>query len=80
MPHYTFQSSRVRRNVMGMRLLICPLLYPISSFLVFDSDIGFLVDFDILPEAQKVHFKMRFFYGLQIVIAVDGHSLRYMLR
>ena len=27
MPHYTFQSSRVRRNVMGMRLLICPLLY-----------------------------------------------------
>jgi integrase/recombinase XerD len=28
MPHYTFQSSRVRRNVMGMRLLICPLLYP----------------------------------------------------
>ena len=30
MPHYTFQSSRVRRNVMGMRLLICPLLYPPS--------------------------------------------------
>ena len=31
MPHYTFQSSRVRRNVMGMRLLICPLLYPTFS-------------------------------------------------
>ena len=38
MPHYTFQSSRVRRNVMGMRLLICPLLY-LSFFTWFGVDL-----------------------------------------
>jgi hypothetical protein len=34
-----------------------------------------LVDFVILSEAKKVHCKMRFFYEIQSVIAVDGHYL-----
>jgi hypothetical protein len=32
-----------------------------------------LDDFVILSEAKKVHYKMRFFYAIQLVIAVDGH-------
>ena len=42
-------------------------------FVHFDSDIDCLGAFVILSEARKVRYKVRFFYAIQIVIAVDGH-------
>ncbi len=47
--------------------------FVVAPFSDFDSYFDYLGDFVILSLIRKVHYKMRFFYAIQIVITADGH-------